>query len=144
MNRFLREKRGREEEDDPHYVAFVDSIHEDYDKGWLENVYEASSADSPFIGKTPEECAALLKELHANTNLHMNLDGFAMMDERSMNDDTMLIVSAKEGCASVRAEFAVVVTALIDWMEGEPVKKDIEAARKRKDNVIRWMPELDD
>ena len=131
----------REKEDYPQYVVFVDSIHEDYDKGYLEDVYEASSPDSPFIGKTPEECAALLKELHANTNLHMNLDAFAMMDERSMDDDTLLVVSAKDGCADVRAEFSMAIATMMCWMTGYlTVYEDIDSARNTKDDVLRWFP----
>ena len=40
------------------------------------------------------------RKMQATTNLNIDLDGFAMMDERSMNDDTLLIVNAKYGCAS--------------------------------------------
>ena len=40
------------------------------------------------------------RKTQATTNLNIDLDRFGMMDERSMNDDTLLIVNAKYGCAS--------------------------------------------
>jgi hypothetical protein len=113
-------------------------MYKDYNEGPGEVIDKASSPDSPFIGKTPEQCFALLKELQATTKSNIDLDGFAMMDERSMNDDTLLLVNAKYGCASVRAEFAIAIAAMMCWMTGHStVDEDIDTARKSEDNVLR-------
>ena len=138
MNRFIKAEQKSNDDDDTQFFVFVDSMHKDYNEGPGEVIDKASSPDSPFIGKTPEECFALLKELQATTKSNIDLDGFAMMDERSINDDTLLIVNAKDGCASVRAEFAMAITAMMCWMTGHSsVEEDIDTARETEDNVLR-------
>ena len=141
MNRFIEAEQKINDKDDPQFFVFVDSMDKDYNDNPGNVIKEATFPDSPFIGKTTEECFALLKELQGTTKSSIDLQAFAIMDDRSNDDDTVLIVNADDGCASVRAEFAIAIPAMMCWMTGHSdVEDNIYTARKTEDNVLRWGP----
>lgn len=105
-----------------------------------ERMREPVSADSPFIEKTPEECHKLLKELRAKTQSDIDPYSFAIMDRRSQDDDSVLLVEVtKDGIASVRAEFSLAIPVMSCWMTGHSdIQEDIRRANLRWDAVLRW------
>ena len=112
----------------------------DYNEGPADVVKMPSSSTSPFIEKTPQQCHALLKEIR-NTTKSEKIDPyyFGILDERSMDDGTVLVVNGKDGYGSVRAEFAMAIPAMQCWMTGHSsVEEDIERAQNSQDNVLRW------
>ncbi|CAD0089577.1 unnamed protein product [Aureobasidium mustum] len=56
----------------------------------------ASHSPAPFKGKNAEECFEMLKKMKADTGSEINVENFAVFDERSVEDDTVLIVQASE------------------------------------------------
>ena len=112
----------------------------DYNQGPEDIVKVPSSSDSPFIGKTPQQCHELLLELRDTTKSDLiNRDTFGIMDERSMEDGTVLLVDGKQEYGSVRADFGMAIPALQCWMTGHStVEEDIDFARETRDNVLRW------
>ena len=141
MNRFCEIDKTRDYGPYSYYdkfYVFVDSMNKDYNEYPPEVIEKASSSTSPFIGKTPQECHALLKELHTTTKSEFDLDYFAIMDERSMYDDTVLIVDATSEYGSVRADFGMAIQAMLVWMVGRSsVEEDNELAEKTQ-NVFSW------
>lgn len=105
--------------------------------------------DSPFIGKTPDECYRLLIKLKEDTESEIQIYQFAIMDERSAQDDTVLLVCAQcdeneenETLATLRATFEVSVKALGVYMTGHSsVAEDAEHAAQEGDDVYRgaWV-----
>ena len=141
MNRFSEADKEKSGDYDSYgrYFVFVDSMHKDYNQEPPEPIEQASSSTSPFIGLTPPECYTLLKELHATTKSNFDLNRFGIMDDRSMEDDTVLIVDPKTEYLSVRVEFALAMTAMFCWETGHStVQEDIDTARETRDNVLRW------
>jgi hypothetical protein len=73
-------------------LVFVDCIDEYYDEASAAPMEMDSDPDSPFIGKTPQECHQLLLKLRDDTESEIIPDHFIIMDERSTQDDTVLLV----------------------------------------------------
>lgn len=126
-------------------LVFVDSIDDCYDEEL--DAFD-SDPNSPFIGKTPEECHQLLLKLCADTQSDLMTSPFAIMDERSSQDDTVLLASAKRnlyseehevlGVRTVRATFQASATALMLYLTGHSsVDEDAERAALEDDNVYR-------
>jgi len=92
MNRLLVDSDIDEEED--WNFMFVDNISQYYSTPSTVPVTAPSDPCSPFISKTPEECARLLLELREDTKSEIIPHHFMMMDERSQRDDMVLLVSA--------------------------------------------------
>lgn len=144
MNRFI-EKNGVDE--DEWNMVFVDCLDNYYDE-----VSEApweydSDPDSPFINKTPEECHQLLVKLREDTESEIITDFFVIMDERSAQDNTVLLASAVrdleyevQGVPTVRATFKTSALALILYCTGHSsVDEDRERAEKERDGVYRGI-----
>ncbi|KAK5692279.1 hypothetical protein LTR17_025408, partial [Elasticomyces elasticus] len=53
-----------------------------------------SISSSPFQNKSPHECAVLLRRLWQETGSDINFEYFVILDERSLEDDTVLMVEA--------------------------------------------------
>lgn len=127
----------------------MDSIDDYYDEPSEVAGEDGSSPNSPFIGKTPQECHQLLWKLRENTESEIFTDFFAIMDERSTQDNTVLLVCAerdlggeKEVLAmpTVRATFKAAPTALMLYETGHSsVGEDAERAALEKDNVYRGI-----
>lgn len=99
-----------------HFV-FVDSLTQIYtDETEIGDVEDEqnrtfTSPDSPFKGKSPEECYQLLRQLRCNGS-DVDYCSFVVMDERSLTDDTVHLVNApgegEEGeVQSVRVVFEI-------------------------------------
>ena len=142
MDRFI-EQNGVDE--DEWNLVFVDSIDNYYDEASETPVDNESSPNSPFIGKTPQECHQLLLKLLEDTKSEIMTDYFAIMDERSKEDNTVLLVCAERDLEnevlawpSVRATFQASAVALMLYHSGHSsVGEDVERAQREHDNVYR-------
>jgi hypothetical protein len=132
-----------------HFV-FVDSLSEIYTEeteiGTMRDEQQQSitSPDSPFKGKSPSECHQILRQLRLGTS-DIDHTSFVIMDERSLDDDTVLLVNAldnegREGeVRSIRASFEIVHWRLLGYMDGEfySMDEDLEAVKGTEDGVLR-------
>ena len=142
MDRFI-EQNGVDE--DEWNLVFVDSIDNYYDEASETPVDNESSPNSPFIGKTPQECHQLLLKLLEDTKSEIMTDYFAIMDERSKEDNTVLLVCAERDLENevlawptVRATFQASAVALMLYHSGHSsVGEDVERAQREHDNVYR-------
>jgi hypothetical protein len=113
-------------------VVFMDSLEATYtdeDVPTLGN-NSPSSSTSPFMGKDALECYQILEQLASQEGASINPEPFAMLDERSMQDETVLLCEAgEEGVRSVRAAFAVVESRLLRYFAADAgVDEDRETA----------------
>jgi hypothetical protein len=144
MDRFI-EDNGVDE--DNWTFVFVDSIDDYYDKASETPIEDGSDPNSPFIGNTPQECHQLLLKLREDTESEIMTNFFAIMDERSIQDDTVLLVCAQRDLGgehevlampTIRATFQASGTALILYETGHSsVEEDAERAAREEDNVYR-------
>ncbi|KAK4502609.1 hypothetical protein PRZ48_006035 [Zasmidium cellare] len=140
MTRFI-------EANDKHefFFVFVDSLTEEYDAPSEAPVMDASSPDSPFMGKSTHECYELLQQLLEDTGSDIDYDCFAIMDERSIKDDTLLLAEgpAEEGgeAESVRAPFDVASLVMLNFRAGNASMSEYkERAAKEEDGVLKIGP----
>lgn len=144
MNHFI-EQKGVDEDD--WNLVFVDSIDDYYDEASEALIEDDSSPDSPFIGQTPQECHQLLLKLLEDTGSEIMTDYFAIMDDRSTQDDTVLLVCAERDLENevlawptVRATFQASAVALKCYHSGHSsVGEDVERAQREHDNVYRGV-----
>lgn len=145
MNRFIEEK-GVDEDD--WCLVFVDTIDDYYDEASEAPIEVDSDPNSPFIRKTPRECHELLLKLRQDTESEIITEYFAIMDERSTQDDTVLLVCAAERDLgggnevlthlTIRASFEASAFALILYQTGHSsVEEDAERAQRQHDDVFR-------
>jgi len=103
-------------------IVFMDSLKASYtdeDVPTLGN-NTTSLATSPFIGKTASECYQILEQLAQQEGSSINPEPFAILDERSMQDDTALLCEAGEdGVRFVRAVFAVTESRLLRYFAAD-------------------------
>ena len=132
-----------------HFV-FVDNLSEIYteetEPGTMEDEHNKliTKPDSPFKGKTPAECHRLLRQLRLGTS-DIDHTSFVIMDERSLTDDTVLLVNTldNEGeevqLRSIRVIFEIVHWRLLGYMDGEfySMDEDLEAVKWSEDGVLR-------
>jgi hypothetical protein len=79
-----------------------------------------SSTTSPFMGKNAAECYQILEQLASQEGSSINPEPFAILDERSMQDDTVLLCEAgEEGVRCVRAVFAVTENRLLRYFAAD-------------------------
>ena len=141
MDRFTEQKGVTEDEWN---LVFVDTIEDYYDEAAEAPVEEEGSPNSPFTGKTPQECYQLLK-LIEDTESEIVPYYFAIMDERSTQDDTVLLVCAEQNLEgevvsfpTVRATFKASALALILYDVGKSsVGEGRERAQREPDNIFR-------
>lgn len=124
-----------------HCLVFVDSLDEKYDEESEIGENTPSKPASPFKGKTPEECALLLQQLQRN-GADIAFEGFVIMDQRSLEDDTILLVEAPlpgDGeLAWVRAPFELAYARLLTYAMGDSsARKDRIVAEGTPDGVFR-------
>ncbi|KAJ5273145.1 hypothetical protein N7478_008270 [Penicillium angulare] len=142
MDRFI-EKNNIDK--DQWNLIFVDSIDDYYDEASEAPVEDESSLNSPFAGKTPQECHQLLSKLVKDTESEIMTEYFAIMDERSTKDDTVLLVCAERDIEeevvawpTVRATFEVTAVSLKSYHSGHrSTGEDSERAEREHDNVYR-------
>lgn len=63
---------------------------------------EATASPAPFQGKSAEECFVSLPTSVRDTGSDVNVEFFAILDERSREDDTVLIVQASERTGDIK------------------------------------------
>lgn len=95
----------------------------------MENKYDKTmtSADSPYKSKTPLECYYLLVESIREMGSQLDYTNFVVMDERSLTDDTVLLVVADDfyegrGDSEIiafRVTFEVAESLLIAYFDGQ-------------------------
>jgi hypothetical protein len=149
VDRFIEENQMYKDQTMCHF-AFIDSLSEIYtdstEIGTMEDERKKSvtSPDSPFKGKSPVECYRLLRALRLETSSDIDYNSFIVMDERSLADDTVLLVSASEDgqegeVRSFRVSFEIVHWRLLGYMDGEffSFDEDLEAATGTEDGVLR-------
>lgn len=144
MDHFIEENGV--DEDEWNFVS-VDSIYDYYKEASETPMEVGSDPSSPFIGKTPQECHPLLLKLREDTESEVMTDFFAIMDKRSTQDDTVLLVCAERNLGgenevlalpTARATFQAPAVALTLYETGHSsVGKDAERAAREKDNVYR-------
>ena len=143
MDRFIQANNDFRIEND-FYMVFVDSLDEMYDEPSVRPVTEPSSSNSPFKSKNTHECYLLLKELREN-GADIDYGRFVIMDDRSMEDDTVLIaeepIDEESEAESVRATFEVASVALLCYRAGNfGVEDHREEAEREEDGVFQMRP----
>lgn len=133
--------------DDQSRFVFIDSVDDYYDEPSETPRRDGSDTNSPFIRRLPRECHQMLVKLREDTESEIITDYFAIMDERSTQDDTVLLVCAERNLGgenevlaipTIRATFRASVTALMLYETGHSsVAEDAEHAAHEKDNVYR-------
>jgi hypothetical protein len=122
-------------------IIFMDSLNATYTD---EDVPElgnnsASSTTSPFMGMNASECYEVLEQLSQQEGSSINPEPFAILDGRSIRDDTALLCEAGEdGVRTVRAAFAVVECRLLQYFAADAgVEQDQETSNDTPDGVLR-------
>ncbi|KAF2207644.1 hypothetical protein CERZMDRAFT_102130 [Cercospora zeae-maydis SCOH1-5] len=139
------------------YMAFIDDLSATYteeaeigeddddDDDDNDNEPGTRTTQAPFKDKTYQECLEMLRKLRIENESDIRCSLFVVMDERSLEDDTVVLVQApfmgEEGeIKSVRAEFQVAYSQLMTYemaYEGEDIEADQAAAQATEDGVLR-------
>lgn len=142
MNRFIAEN----DADAEGRFVFVDTLDDYYSEASEAPMEVDSDPNSPFIRKSPQECYELLLKLREDTESEIITNYFAIMDERSIQDDTVLLVCASVdldaenelSIQTIRASFHASVFALMLYETGHSsVGEDGERAGRAGDTVYR-------
>ncbi|KAJ5792596.1 uncharacterized protein N7503_008574 [Penicillium pulvis] len=142
LNRFIEEN----EVDAEGRFVFVDTLDDYYSEASEAPTEVDSNPNSSFIHKTPQECYELLLKLREDTESETITHYFAIMDERSTQDDTVLLVCASVDLdaeneltiQTIRASFQASVFALMLYETGHSsVGEDEERAERAGDTVYR-------
>jgi hypothetical protein len=130
-----------------HFV-FIDSLTEIYtdetEIGDMEDEQNrtVTSPDSPFKGKSPAECHQLLCQLRRNGS-DIDFCSFIIMDERSLADDTVLLVNAPEESETGEVQCIRVAFEIASWklsgykMVMMNMAEDRVLAERTEDGVLR-------
>lgn len=142
MNHFIEENY----DDAEGRFVFVDTLDDYYSEASEAPMEVDSNPNSPFNHKTPQECYELLLKLREDTESEVITHYFAIMDERSTQDDTVLLVCASVdldaenelSIQTIRASFQASVLALMLYETGHSsVEEDEERAERAGDSVYR-------
>jgi len=125
--------------DEDENIVFVDSLSKKYIR---HDVFGQNISSSPlgFRGKSPQECFSLLKQLRAKTGSTVHPPTFAILDEQSLQDDTVILVDMDddEQAVSARCEFKIACAKLNGYFIGDSgIEEDIEEAEEYGDGVLR-------
>jgi hypothetical protein len=129
--------------DEDESIVFVDNVSKAYVMNDVlgRNAPSAPSHTSPFRCKGPKECWLLLKELCTETESIVHTNVFAIMDERSLSDDTVILVDMDEDdviAYHARCEFQTACAKLHQYYIGDAdIEQDSEEAFEDGDGVIR-------
>ena len=124
-------------------MVFVDSLTFTYSEASeIGESSSATSSDSPFKDKSTHDCYLLLKRLREETGSDVSCELFAIMDQRSLEDDTLLLAQEpleESGEAqSVRAAFDIANARLLVYFVGDiSVLEDQERVQGTADGVLR-------
>lgn len=116
----------------------MDSVDNRYGGSSEKLVQHGSSADSPFVGKSPQECQNLLKQLQGSSpQLDINTRYFAVLDDGS-DDSVLLVDDDNEDFGTVKVAFELAMELLMCYVSGHrSVKEDNESAKRTDDGVLR-------
>ncbi|KAH0351988.1 hypothetical protein KCU81_g2116, partial [Aureobasidium melanogenum] len=127
--------------------VFVDDLTNYYDDISSPPVESASNPHSPFINKRPQKCHNLLLKLREETESEITTEFFMIMDQRSMRDDTVLLVSVTgdrdeetgvREALTLRASFEVSARELMLYSIGHwTIEEDVERVLGQEDDVYR-------
>lgn len=129
--------------DNETFIVFIDSLSETYpEASSLGN--NASSTSAPFAGKTAYECSLLLKQMCEEDSENC-FDGyiFAILDEQSLKDGTLLLVEDPEEedggeAHSVRAVYEMAETQMLLWVAGKTtIGEAKERSQETEDGILR-------
>ncbi|CAK1363366.1 hypothetical protein CB0940_04552 [Cercospora beticola] len=106
---------------------------------------QPTSEDSPFIDKSPMACYLLLRQLISDTDSDINHEHFAIFDERTLRDGSIVLVDGPwgkgedEGVArTVRVAPEIAQERLLLYNIGEPeIDEDQAIAQEAVDGVLR-------
>ena len=111
-----------------------------YTEGHLIGRNTSTSSESAFIGQKAKGCHALLKCLAERTGSPVSLRVYAILDERSLEDDTILVieVSESEEYFGVRMECSFAISRMFQYDIGDMgIEEDMEEAAETADGVFR-------
>lgn len=124
-------------------TVFIDDLSEVYDDADGLG-YNDDSTSAPFAGKTPYECSVLLKQMcEEDPENCFDGDIFAILDEQSLKDGTLLLVEEPEEedggeAHSVRAVFDMAETQMLLWVAGKTtIGEARERALETEDGILR-------
>jgi hypothetical protein len=116
-----------------------------YTTGDLEgDKFEASDPESPFKGKSTDECSALLTRLAEETGAYTLDAVFGVYDKRSTQDGSILLVQWDDDkLESMRCVPELACTKLLQYMTGDAsIAEDREEAEEEEDSVFRLSEEF--
>ncbi|KAM3419515.1 hypothetical protein BST61_g2858 [Cercospora zeina] len=128
------------------YMVFIDDLSATYTEEseiGEDEEYGSSPTRAPFKDKTYQECLEMLRKLRIEHQSDIRCPLFIVMDERTLQDDTVVLVQApfmgEEGeIKSVRAEFQVAYGQLMLYeMAYKDIETDQAAAEATEDGVLR-------
>ena len=119
--------------------VFVDCLSKTYVRhdGAGQNI---QSSPHEFRGKNAQECFALLAQIRAETISVVHPRIFAIFDEQSLNDDTVIVVDMDDDdtARSARCEFRIACAKLNGYfIVDADIDEDIEEAEEEGDGVLR-------
>jgi hypothetical protein len=146
-DRFLNLNKSRAFPDSE--LVFVEDLAERYEHASEPGNNTTASPDT-FKGKTEMQCWELLKDHREATGSHITINEFVILDERSLEDGTVLLVEGpvdyrkREMTKSVRAEFSLAQLHAMSWasIDGN-VTEDLASVQSHAtDGVLRdWGKE---
>lgn len=142
MNRFIEENEDHAEG----RFIFVDILDNYYSEASEAPMEVDSNPNSPFIQNTPQEYYELVLRLREDTESEIIPNYFAIMDKRSAQDDTVLLVTAsldldkdnELSIENIRASFQASIFALMLYETGHSsVEEDEQHAERAGETVFR-------
>ncbi|KAK5674379.1 hypothetical protein LTS10_012963 [Elasticomyces elasticus] len=144
----------------PSFLVLVESLSEKYSSESWPGESTTNISSSPFQNKSPHECAVLLRKLWQETGSDINFEYFVILDERSLEDNTVLMVeairadeydsddsaaAAAEGdpqalrIQTLRAEMGIVNSRFLFYLVEIDMREDIERLEEEgvEDGVLR-------
>jgi hypothetical protein len=125
------------------FLVFVDDLSRAYTEP-SDLGYNEDSLQAPFAGKGPFDCSVMLKSLcEGPTPSDLDYDSFAILDLRSLEDDTLLLVRDPEEHdgghqASLRVIFDMIESQIMLWAAGKTtLEEGREKAESTLDGVLR-------
>lgn len=120
-------------------MVFVDDLSKTYSEE-AEIGEEPALSEAPFRDKSPKECCQMLRAIKTD----ISCLSFVIMDDRSLRDDTVLLVSESpetDQLEHIRADFELAYKRLRRYEDEElfddNVDNDQAVVKATKDGVLR-------
>ncbi|KAG9564682.1 hypothetical protein KCU71_g5888, partial [Aureobasidium melanogenum] len=102
LNRFIKlNMKEKKDLDLDLMIVVIDNLEKTYTE-ISELPMAASHSPAPFKGKNANECFEMLQKMKVDTGSEINVENFAVLDERSVEDDTVLLVQAFDETGEIR------------------------------------------